>query len=195
MAEQLQGVWQDMQDNRDWEIRRAFRELQQRWSGIFDQEALRWHWAGKAYEYRQEPGAWTGHHAVVEKPLPEKVQDMQQALVDMREATDTRLPWEAYAGQGSHMSGPPPEKMTHDFGFLPGTPDYVAWIVRTAIRNGYEEGRPLRANEIEQLRQEVWAQEIGGQHPHGESLGEAVLEQSRQLSDARQEQEQLTAGE
>ena len=194
MAEQLQGVWKELQDNGEWEIRRAFKELDQRWTDIWAQEGLRWNAAVNHYQYAMDQeGRW--HHDWVSKSPEARIAGMQQALVDMREATDTRLPWEAYAGQGSYMSGPPPEKMTHDYGFDPGTPGYVAWIVREAIRNGYEEGRPLRADEIEALRQEVWAQEIGGQHVVGQSRAETVLERSHELWYAQQEQEQAAANQ
>jgi hypothetical protein len=42
-----------------------------------------------------------------------------------------------------------------------GTVAYVEWVVRDAIRTGYEEGYPLRAEQIESIREEVWRQEIG----------------------------------
>jgi hypothetical protein len=43
-----------------------------------------------------------------------------------------------------------------------GTPAYVEWVVQDAIRTGYEEGSPLRPDEIERIRHEVWTLEMGG---------------------------------
>jgi hypothetical protein len=56
---------------------------------------------------------------------------------------------------------------------------YVAWVVRDTMRTGYAEGAPWRAEQSEQIRQQVWAQEIGQPHsgrapsePHEERAGE-----------------------
>lgn len=154
------SVWDDVQAQQMHRITAAFQELRQRWNGIFGQEQARWHQVGK--EWRLATGqdgrlSWDAYA----KPLQETVKDFQQAIHDMREATETRLPWEAYAGQGSSMSGPPPEKQTYDGMPERGTVAYVAWVVREAIRTGYEEGYPLRDDQIENIRKEVWAQEIG----------------------------------
>jgi hypothetical protein len=159
MAEE-RHVWQDFLAAQQHEITRAFRELHDRWRGIFDQEGARWSQAGQEWQLaRGQDGqlSWDGYP----KTFEETVKDFQQALHDMREATDMRLPWEAYSGYGSYMSGPPPERQTQDWMPPRGTVAYVEWVVRDAIRTGYEEGYPLRADQIENIRQEVWAQEIG----------------------------------
>ena len=160
MAEE-RNVWQDFLAAQHHAITKAFRELQERWRGIFDQEGARWFQAGKKWELAREPeSSFSSWHASP-KPLGEAVKDFQQAISDMREATETRLPWEAYSGHGSSMSGPPPERQTHDWMPERGTVAYVEWVVRDAIRTGYEEGYPLRADQIENIRQHVWEQEIG----------------------------------
>jgi hypothetical protein len=159
MAEE-RNVWQDFLAAQHHEIAKAFRELEQRWRGIFDQEEARWSQAGREWQLaRGQDGqlSWDGYP----KTFEETIKDFQQALHDMREATDMRLPWEAYGGHGSYMSGPPPERQTHDWMPERGTVAYVEWVVRDAIRTGYEEGYPLRAEQIEHIREEVWRQEIG----------------------------------
>jgi hypothetical protein len=154
------SVWEDLQAQQMHRITAAFQELRQRWNGIFDREALRWNEVFHTWQLGTGHEAHLGWHASP-KPWEEAVQDAQHALRDMREATETRLPWEAYSGQGSALSGPPPEKQTHDWMPERGTVAYVEWVVRDAIRTGYEEGYPLRADQIEHIRQKVWAQEIG----------------------------------
>ena len=44
-----------------------------------------------------------------------------------------------------------------------GTPAYVERVVQDAIRTGYEEGYPLRADQITNIRNNVWTQEMGNQ--------------------------------
>jgi hypothetical protein len=159
MAEFDQRV-KDLLADQQFEIRKAFQELERRWRGIFDQETLRWSLVEKEWKLTKgQDGRLT--QEAYPKPLQRMIADFQQATKDMREATETRLPWEAYAGQGSYMSGPPPEKQTHDWMPERGTVAYVEWVVREAIRTGYEEGYPLRANQIESIRSDVWAQEMG----------------------------------
>jgi hypothetical protein len=160
MAE-ARTVWQDFLAAQHHAITKAFRELQERWRGIFDQEGARWFQAGKKWEFAREPGSSFSSWQASPKPLEEAVKEYQHALGAMREATETRLPWQAYGGHGSYMSGPPPDKQTHDWMPERGTVAYVEWVVRDAIRTGYEEGYPLRADQIENIRRHVWEQEIG----------------------------------
>lgn len=101
------NVWQEFQANRDHEITRAFRELQERWEGIFAQEQVRVNAAVNYSRYAMnQEGHWT--HAWVSKPDAQRVAGMEQAVRDMRETNDTRLPYEAFSGYGSYMSGPHP---------------------------------------------------------------------------------------
>ena len=163
MAE-ARNVWQDLLAAQHHAITTAFRELAQRWRGIFDQEGARWSQAGRAWQLaRGQDGQlrWDGYP----KTFEETIKDFQQALHDMREATAMRLPWEAYSGHGSYMSGPSPERQTHDH-WVParGTVAYVEWVVRDTIRTGLEEGYPLSAEQIEHIRQRVWNEEIGQDH-------------------------------
>jgi hypothetical protein len=101
--------WKQLQESLQFDITRAFNELRDRWRGIWDQEGLRWNAAVNHYQYAMnQEGRWT--HEWISKPAAARVEGMKQAVEGMREATDTRLPWEAYSGYGSYMSGPPPER-------------------------------------------------------------------------------------
>src|SRR4030095_5736220 len=98
-----ENPWQELQERQQHDITRAFHELRDRWRGIFDQEQLRFNAAVNHYQYaRNQDGQWT--HAWVSKPAADRVEGMKQAIEGMREANDTRLPWEAYSGYGSYMS-------------------------------------------------------------------------------------------
>jgi len=108
MAE-ARNVWEDLLARHHHAITTAFRELTIRWRGILDQEQARWSQAGHEWQFTTGPdGEW--HWDPYPKPLEAAVEGYQQALHDMREATAMRLPWEAYSGYGSSMSGPPPER-------------------------------------------------------------------------------------
>jgi hypothetical protein len=104
-----ENQWQELQASLQHDIRRAFDELRQRWSGIWDQEQLRWNAAVNHYQYAMNQEGQL-FHAWVSKPAAERIEGMQQAIEGMREANDTRFPWEAYSGYGSWMSGPSPER-------------------------------------------------------------------------------------
>ena len=104
-----ENPWFALQVKQQHDIRQAFQELQRRWSGIWDQEGLRWNAAVHHYRYAMnQQGQWT--HEWVSKPAAERIEGMKQAVQEMREANDTRLPWEAYTGYGSWMSGPHPAR-------------------------------------------------------------------------------------
>jgi hypothetical protein len=104
-----ENPWQGLHERNQWDIRRAFQELRRRWSGIWDQEGLRWNAAVNQYRYAMNSqGQW--FHEWVSKPAAERIEGMKQAIEGMREANDTRLPWEAYSGYGSWMNGPSPER-------------------------------------------------------------------------------------
>jgi hypothetical protein len=178
MAEADQ-IWEDFLARQQHDITRTFQELAQRWRGIFAQEGARWFQVGQTWTLTTEQGSIFSAWHPSPKPLEETVSDFQHALRDMRDATDTRLAWEAYSGHGTFMSGPPPDQQTHDWMPDRGTVAYVEWVVRDAIRTGYEEGSPLRAEQIEDIRQQVWAQEIG--QPH---TGRAPSEQNEERSAA-----------
>lgn len=92
------NMWTEFQAHRAREITKAFREFQERWRGIFDHEQLRWN----AAQHHYQADAWGL------KPDAERRASMEQAIRDMGTATDTRLPYEAYSGYGSYMSGPHP---------------------------------------------------------------------------------------
>ena len=171
--------WEDVLARQQHDITQAFRELAQRWRGIFAQEGARGGQVGQTWTLTAEHGSLFSAWQASPKPFEETVSDFQHALQDMRDATDMRLPWEALSGHGSFLRGPPPVRQTHDGMPDRGTIAYVAWVVRDTIRTGYAEGAPWRAEQIEQIRQQVWAQEIGQPHsgrapsePHEERAGE-----------------------
>src|SRR5262245_11453056 len=104
-----ENPWQALHERNEWDVTRAFQELQRRWSGIWDQEGLRWNAAVNHHQQRRI-SEWQSTYDWVSKPAAARIEGMKQAIEGMRQANDTRLPWEAYTGYGSWMSGPPPER-------------------------------------------------------------------------------------
>ena len=92
-----------------------FARTLQEWTGAWDHLSTRTLKVTRWFRGRQS-GEFPTQSASFGAPWPTRSQAIrggewrgfqQEIRRTMREATETRLPWEAYSGHGSSMSGPP----------------------------------------------------------------------------------------
>jgi hypothetical protein len=82
MAEERSPL-QRFQEQHNFEITLAFQALQERWRGIFDQEAARWSQAGKEWKLAKEQDGHLSWKPYA-KPLTEAAEDYRVALAEMQ---------------------------------------------------------------------------------------------------------------